>query len=100
MIPVLLIIFPLLTGLISFFLKKEQSVRAWALFSSLVTLLISVLGLAILHEEKYLQYQSEWLPGLGSSFSVSLDGMGQLLCLLNAVAYPLIFIATWNSSYK
>ncbi len=100
MIPVLLIIFPLLTGLISFFLKKEQSVRLWALFSSLITLLISVLGLTILHEEKYLQHQSEWLPGLGSSFSVGLDGMGQLLCLLNAVAYPLIFIATWNSSYK
>ncbi len=43
---------------------------------------------------------TEWMGALGSSFSVKLDGMGQLLCLLNAVAFPLIFIATWKSSYK
>jgi NADH-quinone oxidoreductase subunit M len=37
---------------------------------------------------------------LNASFSVKLDGMGQMLCLLNALAYPLIFIATWNRSYS
>ena len=37
---------------------------------------------------------------MGSSFSVKLDGMGQLLCLLTAIAFPLIFISTWNSVYK
>jgi len=26
--------------------------------------------------------------------------MGQLLCVLNAVAFPLIFLSTWHSSYK
>lgn len=26
--------------------------------------------------------------------------MGQLLCLLTAISYPLIFIATWHTSYK
>jgi NADH-quinone oxidoreductase subunit M len=31
---------------------------------------------------------------------VKLDGMGQLLCLLTAVAYPLVFISTWRTSYK
>ncbi len=100
MVPVLLILIPLLTGLVAFFVKNEKQVRAWTLFSVLITLAISLLGLTLLKEDKYLQHQCEWLPALGSSFSVKLDGMGQLLCLLNAIAYPLIFIATWNNSYK
>src|SRR5258705_2766614 len=100
MIPVLLILVPLLTGLVAFFKKNERSVRSWALFSSVSTLVISILGLTLLKEDKYLRQQCDWLPALGSSFSVKLDGMGQLLCLLNAIAYPLIFIATWNNAYK
>lgn len=100
MVPVLLIVIPLLTGLVAFFVKNEKQVRAWTLFSSVITLAISLLGLTLLKEDKHLQHQCDWLPALGSSFSVKLDGMGQLLCLLNAIAYPLIFIATWNNSYK
>ena len=100
MIPVLLILIPLLTGLIAFFLKNERSIRPWTLFSSIVTLVISLLGLTVLKDEKYLQHQSEWMQSLGSSFSVKLDGMGQLLCLLTAVVYPLIFVATWRTVYK
>jgi NADH-quinone oxidoreductase subunit M len=100
MIPVLLILIPLLTGLATFFLKNEKTARAWALFSSILTLAVSLLGLTLLKDAKYLQHQSEWMQTLGSSFSVRLDGMGQLLCLLTAIAYPLIFIATWNTSYK
>ena len=100
MVPVLLILIPLLTGLAAFFMKNEKSVRSWALLSSILTMVVSILGLTLLKEEKYLQHQSDWLPALGSSFSVKLDGMGQLLCLLNAVAYPLILIATWKTSYK
>ena len=59
--------------------------------------LFQYLGLTILSEAKYLAHQSEWMSTLGSSFSVKLDGMGQLLCLLTAISFPLIFIATWHS---
>ncbi len=100
MIPVLLILIPLFAGLISFFLKNDKGVRAWVLFSSLTTLAVSLLGLTVLKDAEYLQYQCEWMQTLGSSFSVKLDGMGQLLCLLNAVAYPLVILSTWNGSYK
>src|SRR5215470_18013520 len=47
-----------------------------------------------------LSYHADWMSGFGSSFSVGLDGMGQILCLLTAVAFPVIFIATWNTSYR
>ena len=100
MIPVLLILVPLLTGLITFFLKNDKSVRSWALFSSVLTLAVSILGMSVLKEDKYLQQHCEWMQVIGSSFSVRLDGMAQLLCLLNAVAYPLVILATWNSTYK
>lgn len=100
MIAVLLILVPLLTGLAAFFFKNEKAARSWALFSSIITLIVSLLGLTVLNNAKDLVHQSAWMSTLGSSFSVKLDGMGQLLCLLNAVAFPLIFISTWNSSYK
>jgi NADH-quinone oxidoreductase subunit M len=100
MIAVLLIAVPLFAGLGAFFIKNEKAARTWAFLSAIVTLAVSILGLTILKESKYLAHDSTWMTGLGSSFSVKLDGMGQLLCLLTAVAYPIILLATWNSVYK
>jgi NADH-quinone oxidoreductase subunit M len=100
MIAVLLIIIPLLTGLITFFFKNERSARSWALLASILTLVVSLLGLTIFKDEKYLQHHAEWMLAIGSSFSVKLDGMGQLLCLLTAIAYPLVFVATWRTTYR
>ncbi|HEX4875720.1 MAG TPA: NADH-quinone oxidoreductase subunit M [Chitinophagaceae bacterium] len=100
MIAVLLILVPLLTGFASFFIKNEKTVRSWALFSSLVTLGVSLTGLIWLKDPKYLSHTCEWLPALGSSFSVKLDGLGLLLTLLNAISFPVIFIATWNTPYR
>ena len=100
MIPVLLIVIPLLTGLVAFFVKNEKAVRWWALFSSIITLGVSILGLTYFKNSGELAHQFPWMSNLGSSFSVKLDGMGQVLCLLTAISFPVIFIATWNSSYK
>ncbi|MBS1575986.1 MAG: NADH-quinone oxidoreductase subunit M [Bacteroidetes bacterium] len=100
MIAVLLIGVPLLSGLLAFFFKDEKAVRSWALFSGIVTLIISALGLTILNKPASLEFTAEWLGNLGSSFSVKLDGLGQLLCLLTAMAFPIVFVGTWNSNYK
>ncbi len=51
MIPVLLIVIPLVTGLAAFFIKNEKAVRkAWALFSAIVTLVVSLLGITLFNE--------------------------------------------------
>ncbi len=100
MIPVLLILIPLLTGLAAFFFKKEKNVRSWSFGVSLFTLGVSIMGVSLKDDAGALAFHAEWMQTLGSSFSVKLDGMGQLLCLLNAIAYPLVILATWNSSYK
>ena len=100
MIPVLLILIPLLAGIVSFFTGNEKTARTWALLASLITLLVSILGLTILKDPSNLAFQASWLGSLGSSFSVKLDGMGQILCLLTAVSYPIIFISTWHTPFK
>jgi NADH-quinone oxidoreductase subunit M len=100
MIPVLLIVIPLVSGLLAFLIKQEKGVKAWSLISAIATMVIAILGLAVLNKGAWLQTNVPWLPELGSSFAVKLDGMSQLLCLLTGVAFPGIFIATWHAKYK
>jgi hypothetical protein len=47
MIPVLLIVIPLVSGLIAFLLKSERGARGWALLSSLITLVVMLWGLSV-----------------------------------------------------
>ena len=100
MIPVLLILIPLICGLAGFFIKDARIARTWSLAASFVTLATSLVGLLVLNKSANLHFSAEWLPALGSKFSVMLDGMGQILCLLTALAFPIIFIATYNNQYK
>ncbi len=101
--PELLLWFPLVTGLFVFFIKEQKNVKAWALFSSLVTLVISVISLCYTDNTKYFSYNYvsyEWLQYIGSSFAVGLDGMGHMLTFLTAVSFPIIFAATYKNEYK
>lgn len=100
MIPVLLIVVPLLTGLVSFFLKKEGLARIWSFISSLVTLVITLLSFNYFGTHDDLYANAEWMPLLGSSFSVGIDGLGKILCLLTAIAFPVIFGSTWHHQYS
>src|SRR5215831_544209 len=100
MIAVLLILIPLLGGLISFSYKEEKTSRGSAVAFSIITLIVSVLGLTYFKASNQLEFHADWMSNLNTSFSVKLDGMGQVLCLLTAVSYPLVFLSTWNSQYK
>lgn len=104
--PELLIWIPFVTGLIAIFIKNSKSVKLFALLSSLATLVVSVISLCftdVAHNPAYYLYSNVsyvWMPYIGSSFSVGLDGMGFLLTFLTAFSYPLIFAATYKSEYK
>ena len=100
--PHVLIFFPLLAGLITFLFKKDAAVKSWALFSSVITLVVSLLSLYYASNKALsgLDFNYEWLKYLGASFSVSLDGMGRLLTLLTAISFPIIFAATYKNEYK
>ena len=100
MIAVLLIFIPLVTGLVGFFFKNEAGAKAWAVFSSLATLVVALMGLGLSKDSTLGQASVAWLPDLGSRFSVRLDGLSLILSLLTAVSFPLIFIATWRDQYR
>lgn len=100
MIVLLLFLVPLIGGLISFVIPNDKAARAWALFNSLITLVVMILGLRYLSNHDQVNFTTSWMGSLNSSFSLSLDGLSKLLCLLTAVAYPIILIATWKSKYK
>jgi len=100
--PELLIWSPLIAGLLCFILKNDKNSKAVALFSSIVTLAISFASLVYAGDKQLsgLRDSYVWLPYLGAGFNIGLDGMGHLLTLLTAFSFPVIFVATYNSSYK
>lgn len=104
--PELLIWIPFITGLIAIFIKNAKSVKWFALLSSIATLAISVISLCysdVAHHPDYFYYNNVsyvWMPYIGSSFSVGMDGMAFLLTFLTAFSYPLIFGATFKTEFK
>jgi NADH-quinone oxidoreductase subunit M len=99
--PALLIWLPLIGAIICFVLKNEGTVKAWSVFSSILSL--GVVGASLVYSgpeyNNLNQVSYVWLKTIGSSFTLVLDGMSKLLCLLTALAFPIIFIATYNRSY-
>ena len=100
MIVLSLFLVPLIGGLLSFFMKNDRTVRLWTLFISLVSLFLSVAGNFFLKSNDNLAFSTQWMGNLGSSFSLKLDGLSQILTLLTAVAYPIILLSTWKTNYR
>lgn len=101
MILVLFILIPLLTGLAAFLVKDEKFAKGWAVLSSCVTLVITLVGLSMFTRSgENILFSTDWLPALGSRFSLRGDGLSMILCLLTAIAFPVIFIATYKNQYK
>lgn len=100
MIVLLLFLVPLLGGLLSFFLKNDKLVRSWSLFISLGVLFLSIASNTFIRSAEQMNFSAPWMGSLGSSFSLKLDGLSQILTLLTAVAYPVILLATWKTEYK
>ncbi len=80
-------------------MKQAQAARNWALLSSLLTLVVAIAGIYFLPATN-LAFDAVWLPALGSRFTLMTDGMGKMLCLLTAISFPIIFIATNKNEYK
>ncbi len=99
MVPVLLIGIPLLAGLIGFSLK-DAAAKSWSLLASFLTLGASLAGIGLRNNAELLSFSTPWMGSLNSHFSIGLDGTGQILCLLTAIAFPVIFISTWKEEYR
>jgi NADH-quinone oxidoreductase subunit M len=99
MVPVLLIGIPLLAGLIGFSLK-DTAAKSWSLFASFLGLAVSLYGLSLPKDSPLLLFNQPWMGSLNSHIAFGMDGLSQILCLLTALAFPIIFISTWKEDYK
>ena len=75
----------------------ERAIRRWATIVSLAELLISIpLWWRYVPGEPGWQFveRRPWLPVLGSSYHLGLDGISMLLVLLTTVLTPLVVIGS------
>ena len=100
MIVLLLILIPFIGGLVSFAIKDDKAAKSWTLLVSIVTLAVTLAALTVIKTPDALHFSASWMGSLGSTFTLELDGLSQLLCLLTAIAYPLILVATWKTEYR
>ena len=98
MIALLLILVPFTGSIASFFLVGEKPVKAFALLASVCTLVIALMAVYST-DAAHLSYDAYWLPDFNSRFSLSMDGMSKMLCLLTAISTPVVIIATWKNVY-
>ncbi len=99
MIALLLILIPLISGLVTFFTKSEQDAKSWSLFASILVLIVALAGVSGYFGNQ-LFFDVAWVPSLGTRFSIGLDGMGKMLCLLNTIAFSIVFASVYRNEYK
>jgi NADH-quinone oxidoreductase subunit M len=100
MLTVLLILIPLVAGLVTFGLKGSGP-KTLGLIASVASLAVTVGALFQYRTApESVQFTASWIPQLGAQFSVGLDGMGMMLCLLTAISFLLIFVVIFNRNYE
>lgn len=99
MLTVLLILIPLVAGLLTFGLKGSGP-KTLGLVSSLASLAVTIAALFQFRAApESLHHSCNWIPQLGATFSVGLDGMGMMLSLLTSISFVLIFIVINKREY-
>jgi NADH-quinone oxidoreductase subunit M len=99
MLTVLLILIPLVAGLLTFGLKGSGP-KTLGLVSSLASLAVTIAALFQFRTAPAsLHHSCNWIPQLGATFSVGLDGMGMMLSLLTSISFVLIFIVINKREY-
>jgi len=100
MISLLLILIPLAAGLLSMGLRSESVSRLVSVLASLISLILMTgLSLGYLDPENK-QFIQDWLPQLGASFSLKMDGVSSILCLLTTIVIPLVLWSVRKNYYE
>ena len=97
MLSYLLLLIPFFGALTTFFIQDEKLAKRNALLISIATLIISIFTL---FSKVELSFSTPWIGALGSNFSLQLDGLSKMLCLLNAISLPLIILSVKENPYQ
>jgi NADH-quinone oxidoreductase subunit M len=95
--PLFFIFTPLVAAIIAFMAKGNGAAKMVALAASSIGLVLALLGV---FAKGNLQFDAAWVPVLGTRFTLMASGMGKMLVLLTAIAFPVIFVATYHNQYK
>ena len=102
MITTTLLFFPLVIGILLFFLKGEN-VKKIALGASLIELVLGVTAFVQFDKKQVLaQYATNipWIKGMGINFHVGMDGISLVLVLLTTLLLPFIIMVANRNTYK
>lgn len=101
MLTLLLILLPLISGFI-LLLTGSKNARQIALVLSLIEFGLALFALSTLKSGavESLNYNIPWIPNMGISFHLGMDGISMLMVLLSTMLMPLIVFASFNKTYN
>ncbi|UCH89812.1 MAG: NADH-quinone oxidoreductase subunit M, partial [Thermoplasmata archaeon] len=100
----LLIILPLIgSAVILLFIRKVQYARIWALSISIIELVLALLLFAAFDKgaSGYQFLESfDWIPSIGISYIVGVDGLSLPMVLLTALITPMAIMFSWTKQER
>lgn len=91
MVALTLLLIPFISGLFLFINKlDDKTVSSSAYRASLAVLVVAILSVTSWNQPEMLNFTASWMPALGSSFTLKMDGLGKILALLNATGFLIL----------
>jgi len=95
----LIIFLPAVTALLIAFLKDEMEVRVFAASATFISFLLSVLlPIFFIRDTDQMQFVEhlDWIPAIGASYHLGVDGISLLLFILTAFLSFLVVVFSWT----
>ncbi|UGV39999.1 NuoM family protein [Methanococcoides orientis] len=101
MLPILslIVLIPILFSAVTFLTKTKEQARISALVGTLITLVLTLyMYFSFDSTTAAMQFEemANWIPSLGISYHLGVDGVSMPLILLNAIVIPLLIVYTWD----
>jgi NADH-quinone oxidoreductase subunit M len=95
-----IIFLPALGAVLAFLITSEELVKRMALLTSALSFLMSLLPFFMFDSStaamQFFEHY-DWIPSVGISYEVGLDGISLLLIVLTTFLVPLTLLASWDS---
>src|SRR6266542_474092 len=100
-----IVLFTPLAGLLILLLipsSKERAIKLWANIASFIGFLVSLPLVVHFDRTRDFQFveQANWIPSIGASYHIGIDGIGLLLVMLTTVLGFLSILASWSAIDK
>src|SRR5450756_384821 len=97
-----IVLFTPLAGLLVLLLLPSSNARAIKLWANVVAFLGFLVSLPLVfnfdHTKDYqFEEKAQWIPSLGATYHIGIDGLGLLLVMLTTVVGFLAILSSWNA---